>query len=74
MCREGHVERLLPGRVNLDGTVVVHRRRREHAQARVIMLVVVPVEERFTKSVRVLLRAEPIGKRRPVLQRLELAF
>lgn len=50
------------------------RRRREHADARVVVFVVVPMEKRFTESVPILLRAEPIGKLRPILHRLKLAL
>ena len=71
---ESGVECRLPRQQYLRCTAVVNHRRREHADARVVVFMVVPVEERFAESMAILLRAEPIGKLRPVLHRLELAF
>src|SRR3972149_10505900 len=54
------------------GGPVMHRYRGEQCQARVVMLVVVPVEERDAKRACVLEAAKALGKLRPVFERLEL--
>ena len=74
MSRKSGVECRLASSQHLCRMAVVDRRRREHADTRVVMFMVVPLEERLAESVPVLLRAEPIGKLRPILHRLELAL
>ena len=74
MSRESGVECLLASSKHLRRTAVMDSRRREHADARVVMLMVVPMEERLAEGMPVLLRAEPIGKLRSVFHRLELAL
>src|SRR5438552_9192367 len=64
--RAGGAALLDPPEVDIGG--------REQADAAVVMFRVVPGEEDVAMGARVLDRAEPLGKRRPVLQRLELGL
>ena len=52
----------------------MHHFRRQQPDAGVMVLAVVPVEETAAKCPRVLDGAEPFGKRRPILQGLELTL
>ena len=59
---------------DLLGSAVMHVCWRQQAQPRVVVLIVVPVEEIDTETTRIFDAAEAFWKVRPVLERLELGF
>src|SRR5690606_17235300 len=59
---------------HLVGFSVVHHRRCEQAQCRVMMLCIVPVEELAAEANGVFQATEATGKFRAILQRLELGL
>jgi hypothetical protein len=74
MPLEGCGQDSLPVVKNLGGEAVMTVVRRQHGNAAVVVLVVVPVEETLAVGACVFQRAEAIGEIRPVLPRFELAF
>src|SRR6266702_4474480 len=72
MLRVGARQDLAAPREYGGSFAVMHGRRREQRETRVVMLVVVPVEEPDAEGARVLDAAEPVRELGPVLQRLEL--
>ena len=65
---------LLAIREDLRGLAVMDRGGCQHADPRVVVLLVVPPEEALAEAASVFLAAEATGKLRPVLERLELAL
>ena len=70
----GRLQDFLASLDDLGRFPVVQRRRRQQADAGVIMLVVVPLEEPTTEAKRVFVPTETIGELGPVLHCLELTF
>ena len=64
----------LPGCQHGVGLAEVDHRRRQQPQPPVVMLEVLPVDERAAEVQSVLEAAKAVGELRPVLQRLELAL
>ena len=70
----GGVEGLGPAGPDLGGGAVVHGGGRVQPDPGMTVVMVVVLEERFAEDAGVFDRAEPVGERRAVLERLECRF
>src|SRR5215472_8766803 len=69
-----NIEHCLPLLQDAFCLSVVHRRRREQAQAGMPVLLVIPTKKSLTESTTVFEASETVRELRPILQRAELAF
>ena len=73
-CAEGAIEGFLAGGVDRIGLAVMDLIGRHEAEAGMMVILVVPVEEAPAESLCILDAAEAAGKLRLVFQGLEVAF
>ena len=65
---------MLPYISRSAGLAIVHGGRRHEADADVVVLLVVPMEEVAAERMRLLVAVKTLGEVRPIFHRLELAF
>ena len=71
---EGAVEGLLARCIDLVGLTVVDLVRRHEADAGMVMILIIPIEEAASEHLRVLDAAKPLRKLRLIFQGFEVAF